>query len=250
MRFAYLLVGLLSFLTALLFTLPAEKALSWWGGDLKDVVHLHAPQGGIASGQASAVSIDGFYLDKTDWSLKPMSLFKGRIGYDLYSGVSKRPALAKVELGLGGKAHVHDLQASASILQLLPLLGSPLLPIEGLVSVDMSYLLLRDEMLRAATGTLRIQNAEWRLARPALNLGGFQADVSTQDELITAEISSEKTSPVDAKGSVTLDQEGRYVVDLQLRTNRLADPKLANLVKGLGRADADGWYRVKHQGQL
>lgn len=250
MRFLYILVGLLSFLAALLFTLPAEKALSWWGGDLKEVVQLYAPQGGITSGEASAVSIDGFYLDKTDWSLKPLSLLKGRIGYDLYTGVAKRPAQAVVELGLGGKTHIHGLQASASILQLLPLFGAPLLPIEALVSADMSYLLMADEKLSAATGTVRVQNAEWRLARPALKLGAFEAQVTTEDGVITAEISNEETAAVDAKGRITLDESGRYNVDLLVRANRLADPRLANLIKGLGRADAQGWYRVKHQGQL
>jgi hypothetical protein len=250
MRFSYLLAGLLSFLAALLFTLPADKALSWWGGDLRDIVRLHAPQGGIASGSASAVSIDGFALEKTDWSLKPLSLLKARIGYELNSSIKQRPAQAHVEFSLSNSVHVHALDANVSIVELLPLMGLPLLPIDGLIHADMQYMLLREERLTEAEGIIHIRNAEWRLMRPALVLGSYQLDVRTEDSLITAVISSATGAPVDSKGSLTLDQEGHYEAEIYLRANRAADPRLGNLLKGLGKADAQGWYRIEQQGQL
>jgi hypothetical protein len=63
-------------------------------------------------------------------------------------------------------------------------------------------------------------------------------------------ISSAADAPLDAKGSLTLDHEGNYQIDLSLRTRSGTDERLANLLTGLGRADGQGWYRLKSQGHI
>ncbi len=250
MRLLYILAGIISFLAALLFTLPADKALQWWGDDLEADIRLFSPQGGVASGSARSVSIDGLLLDETNWRLRPLALLKGRLGFTLKSSVNGNSANAIVEFGMGGRTVIHDLHASLPIAQLLPLFGSVILPLSGNLQVDLSRIVIEDESLFELNGQIQVRSARWTLMRPTLLLGNFNAELSTQDQIMTAAISSDSKSPVATKGQVKVDNGGRYDVDLLVKANTNTDERLNNLLKSLGRPDAQGWYRVKTSGRL
>ena len=250
MRSKYILAGIISFLAALLFTLPADKALQWWGTDLDANIFLHAPEGGVISGSAAGVNVDDLLLDATSWRLSLLSLFKGRLGYVLDTGLSGKEAHGIVEFSIGGKTHIHNFQGQISIAQLLPLLSLPVLPIGGDIVVDIEHLVAEGGQVLSAEGNIQVQSAAWRLMRPALSLGGYNADLATEDEILTAVISNLDDAPVDAKGSVTLDKEGNYQVDISVRARKTAEERLSNLLHTLGKADAQGWYHIKTKGQL
>lgn len=252
MKFLYILAGILSFLATLLFTLPPEKALAWWGDELEVEVSLYAPQGGLASGSASAVSIDNFRMDATRWKFYPLSLLKGRLGFQINSEIAGSPAQALAEFGMSGRVVIHDLQAGVPLTSVLPLLqGSGLvLPIGGMAQADIQILDIQGERPTELEGLLKLQRAELSFLRPPMQLGSYQAVLSTEDDLITAEISEAEESPITATGKLTLNSEGRYQLDLRLKPKPAVEQRLLNQLKLLGRPDAQGWYRLQSQGHL
>lgn len=251
MRLLYLLAGIISFLAAILFTLPAEKALAWWGEEMGAEVRLLGPQGGIASGHAAGIVIDDVQLGETRWRLRFISLLKARVGFTIQTEVDRRPSQAVVEFGLGGTTHIHDLQADVAIRSILPLLARGLiLPVDGYLQADIPYLRIRQQQLTEAEGQLLLSDAGWSLIRPPLALGSYGLLLTTEDDEVVASISDAQGAAADAQGAIRLDASGAYTVDLQLRAKAGADQRLRNLLQGLGSPDAQGWYRLVSKGQL
>lgn len=249
MKFQYLLAGTVFFLAALLWTLPPQKALAWWGDDLQAEVRLYAPQGGAGRGSAAAISIDQLRLDETRWRLRLLSLLKLRLGYAVDTAIAGQPGSAIVEFGLGGSLYLHDVKTSVPVGALLPMFSGLSLPVDGQLHTDIDYLRITGNRPRAAEGSLQLARASWPL-RPPLPLGGARLDLTTEGDRITGQISDQQDAPVEAKGTVSLDEQGAYQVEIQLKPRANADERLRNLMQGLGRPDAQGWYKVRTQGTL
>ena len=181
--------------------------------------------------------------------MRPLSLLKARLGYSVVTEINGQPATTDIEFGFGGRVVIEDLQAVIAIEQLLPLVSRLALPIDGTLMADIKKLRVNGVYLKKAM-FFSIKQAGWRLMRPPLALGDFIAQVTTEDEVIKAQLSDEPGAAVSAQGMLTLDQEGAYNLELLLRPKGNADQRLSNLLKGLGKPDAKGWYMLKSNGSL
>ncbi|MDX1496023.1 MAG: type II secretion system protein N, partial [Salinisphaeraceae bacterium] len=178
------------------------------------------------------------------------SLLKGRLGFDIIASIEGQPADVVVELGFGNSVHVHNLNASIPAQRLLPLIGGLNLPLGGTLQAQIDYLHIKNNQPRQAVGTAQLKQAAWHLMRPPLELGSVALKLSTEDTQIMGKLLNEAGSPVELEGEFNLDNAGQYQFTARLKPLTNADPRLANLMQGLGQKDAQGWYRVKTQGAL
>src|SRR5262245_59636415 len=97
------LLGIGCYLLVLLLTFPPALALRWFA---PKELSMRDPAGSVWHGEAQAASFAGFYLGKTDWSLRPLALFRGQLAYQVEA--QGPDGFIKGVFGVtpGGKLHV------------------------------------------------------------------------------------------------------------------------------------------------
>ncbi len=248
MRKLYIATAITAFLIALVTQFPAKIAWQWLADDAAaNGVFISNPDGTAFNGSAGGITLTGLTIESPRWQAQYWPLLIAQLRLQFNARFDGYPLVSTIKIKPTGSLSLRDMEAAARLSTLAPLFQLPLMPLNGLLVADMKKVKIENEHLSQLRGRAVIKNAEWIMMRPALPLGNLQADISTRDELITAELSSEGQLLI--RGTATLNAEGRYEADIQLRGNSGADPRLGNLLKTLGQAN-DGWYRIKTQGQL
>ncbi|GEM_PF-2940162 len=244
MRKLYIATAVITLLLGLIVQMPARLAWQWWGSP---GVVLTSPQGTVFDGQARYLGMQSLLLENLHWDAHFWPMLTLRMRYALTAEIDKYPVKTQLTLAPTGSIHLADLQGGLPLAAVAPLMRLPVMPLDGLLAVDMSSAKARGQTLREATGMIEIRNAEWLLMKPNLPLGNLRAEVSTQDDVITAELSS--TGDLQIQGQARLHEDGSYEADIRLRGRPEAGQRLDNLLKTLGRP-VDGWYRIQTKGNL
>ncbi len=248
MRKLYIATAVIAFLIALLTQLPARTAWQWLADDAAaNGFFISNPDGTAFNGSAAGISVAGLSIKSPRWQTQYWPLLIAQLRLQLNASFDGYPLVSTIKLKPTGSLGLRDVEAAAQLSTLAPVFQLPLMPLSGLLVVDMDEVEVESNHLGQLRGHAVIKNAEWIMMRPALALGNLQADITTRDEMITAELSSE--GPLLIRGTATLNTAGHYEADIQLRGDSGADPRLNNLLKTLGQP-SDGWYRIKTQGQL
>lgn len=245
-----IIAGVLSFVLALLTHAPIATLYGWGvPGSPPPVVGMSALSGTLLSGQAGAVTLRGRpALTDLQWTMQPLSLLWGRASFRIESRDPQLLFDARVGSGLGG-TRIRDLKLNGSLRALLAAAGQPFVPVEGQVGLDLALLKLASGWPRNVDGTLRLMNLSWTLARDPLSLGDFQAELTRDEDDLTALITS-LSGPLDLNGDSRLRPDRSYELHLQLKPKPEAAPMVLNLVRSLGPADAQGYHHIRRQGQF
>lgn len=237
------------FVYSLLMQAPAAMVYGWLAPPSSSL-RLSGLAGTLGEGSASAVVVGGRrVLDELRWRLHPLWLLLGRLDVALRCSAGQADAVGSVQWGLGG-LRLRDVQASASLKNLLQLLGYSFVPAQGQIGLRLRHLHWDDGRLAALRGQLRVDDLSWDLGSKPLALGSLAANLGTDGNgALTAELSS-LDGPLDVGGNAELAADGDYRVNLSIKPKPDAPPTLVSLLRGLGSPDLSGAYRLRRQGKL
>jgi general secretion pathway protein N len=97
-RKSLLLVGLLTFVTAVILMFPARVAYDWFA---PPALQLSGLEGTVWSGSAAEVSAAGLYLRDLKWRLRPLRLVTGKVAARIEASPSSGFLETDIAAGLG-----------------------------------------------------------------------------------------------------------------------------------------------------
>jgi general secretion pathway protein N len=239
--------GVIAFALALIVQAPMP-VLYGWLAPKESKIELYGLQGSVLHGSVAGIGMQGKPAwQELHWTLRPLHLLTGRLVADVETSM---PAVVKSRVAMApwGKS-LSGVHASGSLRALLSAVGQGYLPIEGQMTAELDSVSLSNNLPTAADGTLLVEGLSWTLAKDPVVLGNFRATAATENDQIQLKVES-VSGPLDVSGSVNVDREQAYTVDLRVKLKPDANQMVQTLVRSLGQPDPQGYYHIKRQGKL
>jgi hypothetical protein len=242
-------LGLATFLLALLWRAPAAS-LYGWSGLRNGPVQALGLDGHLGAGSAAALALGGQpVVQDLRWRFEPWWLLLLRAAFRIEGGGDTFSVNGRLEFTPSG-INLKNTRLAGGAKALLAPFGFAFAPIDGQAGLDLSSLSLRDGFPVWAEGVAQIHRLAWTLGRDPLALGDVQATISTANGVVLARIEP-LGGPLDVGGDARLTPADRsYELDLQLKAKDLSNTQLSNLLHTLGQPDVQGWYHVRNRGKL
>jgi hypothetical protein len=243
------IVGGITFLIFALVYMPATLLYGWVRPHLSGV-QLYGLRGVVVHGHVDGFSTGGRPVaEAVDWQLHPWWLLLGRAGARL-EGSGPVAMAATVRSSFDGqRVSLGDVKGQGRVAALAQLVGIPLVPVDGIVDLDLKHVSLLHGLPTAADGTADAHGLVWKFAATPLTLGDFHATAATEKDAIVTQIAS-VAGPLQADGNVRFDPKNHgYDVDLKVKTKPGAPPELQQLLQALGRPDPGGYFHIRQHGQ-
>ncbi|MDX9739852.1 MAG: type II secretion system protein N [Gammaproteobacteria bacterium] len=243
----YALFFLIVYLLALLVSLPAEQVYraARQSGALPG--ELYGISGTSWRGHAETLRIDELSLQDVEWRLKPLPLIVGRaeLGVSLRIGEGSLNGVAGRTLG--GSWYARDVDVDAALADLSAAAGLDL-GLQGRVAGTIERARAADGRVHALDGRLDVTGAA--IGEPLnMSFGSFTASMETRDDGIHA-VLGDREGPLRAEGSAVLQPTGEWRARLRLAPRNPADSGTRDMLRMLGRPDADGYVELIRSGAL
>ncbi len=248
---ALIVVGLAVFFATALWHTPMDLVHAWLAPRLALAqVQLHGVDGYLGNGRATRVDLRGLPLiDDVQWRLQPLQLLLGRAQYQLTGGGRGSVLAGHVAILPSATLILGDTRYTAPVAQLASLAGQGNLPIQGQAGLNLEHLRLHNQWPERASGVVSVRGLGWTLGRETVLLGDYQATVEDTTAGLEAQIET-LGGNLQVRGEARLGQDRSYELELQLKPGAEAPPLVNNLVRNLGKPDAQGWYRLRRQGHM
>lgn len=244
-----ILTGVASFVGFLIAAAPVAAIWPRVAGQVP-ALNLSGLSGTVFEGEASAASVGGRIVGRPlHWTFSPWSLLAAQLGYRVAGSLDGLIYEGRVAKSLSGATLVDTMLASGSLKGLLALTGDVGLPLDGEVDAEIDSLKLVGGFPQRVSATIRVGGVRLRLGPNPDALGDFTLDVKTEADVIVARVSP-TAGPLDVGGELRLLADRSYEVDLKVKAKPEAPPSVQNLVRTLGQADTDGYFRIKQRAQL
>lgn len=243
------IIGLVAFAIGLVTFLPARVVAGWVQSSTP--VKLGGVTGTLFHGEAGYASLPDGGLENLQWTLHPAALLLGRASAHLSFDSDLDGFSADVSRSLiSGSTHVSNATGNATVSWLGRLAGYTFLPVSGQVQVNINDARFNDALkVSALDGQVTLSRTRWELLNPAIKLGSVQTALDRSDDGLRARI-VDSQGPLAIKGNATLSDSQAYAADVQLRARAGADNRLKKLLAQLGKADSEGWHRIRQRGRL
>jgi hypothetical protein len=243
-----IVLGVTVFLAAVIWRAPVAVLYGWFKPDSASV-ELYGLHGTLGQGSVAGISLnDKPAWQELHWTWNPLGLLLGRAVMNV-SGSAPANLASSISATPWGMTRLHDLHVDGSLRAVLTATGQGYLPVEGMVTGDLSNLKLKGQALLGADGSLDIRSLNWTLAKDPLLLGDYKAVAATIKDEIVVKIES-VSGPLQVAGDIKLAADQSYTVDLQVKAKPGATNMLQTLVQSLGQPDAQGFYHLRRQGKL
>lgn len=243
-------LGAGAYLAFTLASFPAGTAYRWFA---PPGVELAGVEGTLWSGRAALGSAAGLALRDIGWRVRPLQLLLGRAAVDLEARLADGFVSGRI-VATPGSVRFRDVRASTSLPMLRTVL--PIQGTQGLASVVLTELELEGGWPLEIVGELRLSQLEVPPFVPAgrqglIPLGNYTVQFEeTADATIAARL-SDAGGPLEASGTVAIDQSRSYTLDLLVKPRPEAS---AELIEGLAimtaEPDAAGRRRLTLTGSL
>lgn len=249
MRARLLVLGLVVFVCAAVFATPAHRLLGWAAPTLEaSGIALQGVDGSVSAGRVAQVQLrEQTVVRELTWSMQKLRLLLGRASFELAGGRDGTLIDGTAFLLPSGTLGLRSFQVALSAPEALAVAGYGRLPVEGQARLDLDALDLRAGWPYRAQGTLELRGLGYKLGRDAVRIGDFQAIIENETAGIKATLRS-LAGPIEASGEAHIGQDRSYELHIQVRAHPDAPPPVANLVRTLGQADAQGWYHLRQRG--
>lgn len=245
-----IIVAAAAFLCGLILQVPATHLYRFIQPDPQSGIGLLGPQGTLSEGRLAAVTARGRpLLNNLHWTFKPLWLLLGQRVFALNGQFGDTPMTTRLRISPFGTTSFSAFQADLPLERLLALSGKSFLPVEGQIHLGLDSVQFSGSRLKTLVGSGQLRGFSWKLAKPAIQIGDFDAVATTDGDTILINITS-PSGAVEASGTVKLTPDGRYQIDLQYRARAQADAVLRNLIASVGTPDSLGWTHYRAQGQL
>jgi len=238
-----LTIGLVTLFLGLLIFFPARVANRWF---LPDTVALAGINGSVWSGSAREASVGGIYVRNLRWSMQPLALLGGAVGYAIEASPQSGSIDAKVKIGFGGQITLSELTSSLPLQILESPLGMP--GLRGTANAQIVRLVLNDGLPTAAEGVVEIAN----LVVPNLyrgSVGGYRAEFFTQDSGVMASV-EDTDGVIDVAGRLLLVADRNYEFIAQIAPKNNTPESVRRQMQFLGSANERGQHELRLEGKL
>jgi len=249
MKLKIILLGCLSFIIALLATVPITLITPFIPAN--SPVQLSHVSGTIWSGQAKTVHYQKIMLGKLQWNIHPLAIFTGRL--------RSRVIIEGNDIQLDSLIDLHwdkslELSQTQAKIEARFLQNFKQIPVKlgGVFEVNMTSVLIKNvlikEKLPLMTGQLNWLKGE----ALSLPLGSYSLVLNVVNDEQHGTVSNHKTKnmPVDLSGKIHLDPQGNYQAKLKIKANKEASALLVSGISSLGRKEKDGFIRLDKKGSL
>jgi general secretion pathway protein N len=249
-KLSWLALGFGAYLAFAVATLPAATAYRWFA---PDTLRLSGVSGTVWSGSAALGSLPGLPLHDLRWRLAGWPLLRAHLSGEVEARLAEGFVSADAVVAPSA-VRLHNVRASTS----LPVLRS-LLPIrgtQGMASLALDELRLRDGFPDAVVGTLRLNDLRVpplmaRQGAALIPLGDYEVQFHDGENAAVAAAIHDTGGPLEVDASLTLTEDRAYTLEGRLRARPDAS---AELVQGLelmtSEPDADGFRSFMLDGSL
>lgn len=234
---AYMGVGAVAYLLFLALTLPASVLFSRVipAGSGITVV---APQGTPWHGEARQLQVAGAPVGHVTWSIHPLSLFTGRLDYDLYVHAATTDLRGEAALSPGGTVTLNGVTGQLDLVTALAWLRLPPNSATGRLSFNLDRFVLEDRRPTALDGKMTLDRL--RVLYPqSTELGGYAATFKTDAHGIHGQ-AHDSGGPVNLDAVISVTPDGRYETRGTLTARAGASAGLRQALGLLGSTDAHG----------
>ena len=197
------LVGIATFVAALVVTFPARIAFHWASPPF---VSMSGIEGSVWNGTAREFQTNGVYLRDLQWRARPLHLLTGKVLYQVSASPASGFFDSEIALRFGGGVTLRNLTASVPLEMFAR--ASGVRGLGGNASLRFERLELVDGGPAAMDGTIEASG----VVVPPLSrtsLGGYRAEFSTANNGIVASV--EDTDGVyDLAGSLQISNDRSY----------------------------------------
>lgn len=202
--------------------------------------------GTVWSGSSDRGNVAGVYFTDLRWRIKPLSVFKGRLAYEVEATLPGGFANTDVAVTAGGDLLISDAKMSLALATIADVTG--VRGLAGIANADIGHLRLRDGRPVAAEGFIEVRNLIAPLLAPG-SLGGYRTDLVTEADGIVATI-EDTDGIVDIDGRLLLRANRQYQFLGQLAAKPETPQGLRDQMRYLGSPDANGRYPLRLEGSL
>lgn len=250
--FRLCLLGLVAYLLAVVVLFPAAPVVKYFQPQLGPVA-LEGVHGKLYNGVIDRVRSTDDLLPlearNVGWALLPKALLRGAgavgISFDAYGGSGS----ADVARSLGGNLTVSDLDITAQAKELEVLLPVPIASFSGDLLVRFDEILLVDDLLKSAEGSLTWNNAALETPVPT-SLGTVNIVIEPKDQNSHVITVSATGGDVMMDGSATVSLNGDFSTNILFTPSPDAALDVTSGLRQMGRADAQGRVRLQRQGNI
>lgn len=249
---AWILLAVVSYGLALIYTLPADRLYHWFGSH--QPLKWYGIEGTVWSGHSQRADWQGLPLTDLDWNCSRWSMLTGVVSCQ--GSLQQHNRLSRSQWVFNGWNKTLTLENTQLKLaaEQLPLhwSGQPWLSMArlgGELSASLSHLRLPiGKIPHACTGGFQWQNAA--LVQPApIALGNIQGQCTTTASEIVVQIDSDRSGQLDVAGTIRLTPAAQYQLHLRLTPHDTAGP-LVPLLQAAGLLLENGTVEIRQQGKL
>ncbi|HEY9033627.1 MAG TPA: type II secretion system protein N [Pseudomonadales bacterium] len=246
----YAVAALLLLLAFVLARFPAATALSLLARHSAVVIPYQA-SGTVWQGEAQNLLVTAgnntLDLGRTRWHIRPWALLAGRLLVDVDAINGEQKLRGQLQLGIGGKLQVQDVELAVDIERLAALYPMPF-QLQGFVELQLQQAAIAGKTISALDGNIVVRDLLFRFSHP-VPLGDYAARLKLVDGEIQATVS-------DIDGVITIAgmaaanlAERSYRSDLQLQPQAGADPAIEQTLRMLAQPQ-NGQYILRRSGNF
>ena len=242
----YITIGLLLYLLAIIFTLPAEL-FSKQVNNIHPRLKVNGLKGSLWHGQIQQLTINHQSLNHITWDIQPLALLLGRLQLTLSYADAKNSIQFSLARGFGGTLQILGVEGQLEPAFLQSFTPYPVPAFHGSMIFEELDIVFEGKRPQQAQGKLEWRGAVVELGQKVA-LGTLLLSLEDTDKGIEA-VLTEQSGKLSGQATMLLTEDGRYKIEARFtpsdKDRHLARHLSLLLVKG-----ADGSYGRSFTGQL
>jgi general secretion pathway protein N len=236
-------LGIAAFLISLVYTAPAHLAMRF----LPTSVTVSELRGTLLNGHAEEVKVENFDLGKVNWTLKPLSLFLGKLKAHFMLDRDDLNGNGDVFVTFG-RAGVEDAKFSGTADLLTHYVSTYGVKLNGQFDLELQSFVATPEGPGDAEGLLIWRDA--RLTQPSqLKLGDVRIDLSQQEDAAIGKLKNTGNA-LTLDGQLELKTGWEYLARIKIEPTRSTPKDVRQTLKLFGRTDSKGAVTLTQNGNL
>lgn len=232
-RYAFIALGLGAYIAFLVSMFPAEAAYRWFA---PDELRMTGVSGTLWSGRAALASAADLPLRDLRWQLDALPLLIGQARARFQARLADGVAEAYVRASPGGVV-LHDVRLATSLAALAPVV--PIGDVRGRLGVRLDRIEIENQRPTVVVGQADIAE----LTVPTFIPGGRGEPIGLGDYALRFEDTNgagilarfnDTNGPLAVEGTLTLDPEGRYLLEARAAPRPNAPRELVQALELMG----------------
>ncbi len=248
----YLILGGISYFAFVIVQLPADKIYYLAKNQLvehKVPLALYDIKGSIWQGSASTLIYDGKRFEAFAWEFHPLNLLMGKASVSVRIKGENLVLKGKLSKSITGDIVLENTQGNVGAAELLKLLKIPAVKLGGKFSLNLTEMILSDNVVTKIQGRLLWAGAESAFPQK-LVLGDLYSDFSTtEDGVIHAKL-GDGGGALELSGGATVAPDGKYEAKGLSSAREGRQSVLGRSLGFVGRYDAAGKVAFNRSGNI